>query len=954
MLRRIISRWLYGRSRNAAQTAPLRSHRSFVPRLDVLEDRTVPSTLTVLNNLDNGPGSLRQAILDADSIPGLDTICFRIGTGAQTIRVGSGGFGPLPAVTDPVVLDGTMQPGFAGRPLIELDGTSAGGGADGLVITAGGSTVRGLVINRFQGKAIVLTMGGGNRIEGNYLGTDTSGTTALGNLRGVTIDGSANNTVGGTTPASRNLISGNTRTGIAILNTGATGNLIAGNYIGTDVTGTEALGNAHYGIALDFSDGANTIGGSTVAARNIISGNGYAGVLVSFEIGDVVVGNYIGTDATGSEALGNTRAGVLESDSSGIRIGGSGPGEGNVISGNQVGIDVSGDTGDVVAGNFIGTDARGNRAVGNISNGMVLEGGAFNNLIGSDTDDRSGNVISANGVAGVLIRDSGTNLNTIAHNRIGTDAGGTHDLPNGRVGVGIYRQAFGNLVGAVLDPSGMTLHPAGNLIAGNDGPGVWLNAGYQAVDYNTIRDNRGAGVAVSDLLTRPRAPLRTGYLPGDLAPDFTLKDQNGHDVSLADFAGKYVILDFCPAWCMPCQQLTQQVPGIVQRLRSLNVPFEYVQVLTEDVNGNPATLADAQAWVQRFQLSSPVLWGPQADALFQSWGGAAFPFLFFLNPDRTIYFSAVGFDPAMDFVPLVSAEANGTFTTPDNVHSDIRYNSISGNARLGIDLGNDGVTSNTPGTHPSGPNLWQNYPVLTSVVAAGSNKTVSGYLDSAPNMTFLIQVFANAESDRSGHGEGQYLLGETQVTSDANGHATFRLTYRPIAGAPFLSATATDDSGYGNTSEFSRTINDSDDDTRACPGPASDSNGAGLPAHNQRGPSDALIAADRVDIGGFEARNSAALFAISLPSMIVAGVPFSVTVTALDANGRVAIGYTGTVFFSSSDPNASLPGAYTFTAADRGVHTFAGLVLPKNGKVVLSVTDSLDPSLFSALEIQVS
>jgi hypothetical protein len=806
-----------------------------VPRLDVLEDRTVPSTLTVLNNLDSGPGSLRQAILDADSNPGLDTICFRIGTGARTIHVGSGGFGPLPAVTDPVLLDGTTQPGFAGRPLIELDGTAAGVGADGLVITAGASTVKGLVINRFQGSGILLRTGGGNRIEGNYLGTDTTGTGALGNLRGVDIDGSANNTVGGTTPPSRNLISGNTQAGVAILNPGATGNLIAGNYIGTDASGTEALGNGRYGIVLDFSDGANTIGGTTVGARNIISGNGHSGVFIYAEIGDVVVGNYIGTDVTGTGALGNSQAGVLSTGNIGIRIGGPGPGEGNVIAGNQVGIDVDGDTGDVVAGNYIGTDARGNRALGNTSSGVLLEDGAFNNLIGSDTDDRGGNVISANGVAGVLIRDSGTNRNTIVDNRIGTDARGTHDLPNGRVGVGIYRQAFGNLVGAVLDPSGMSLHPAGNLIAGNDGPGVWLNAGYQVIDYNTVRDNRGAGVAVSDLLTSPGAPLRTGYLPGDLAPDFTLKDQNGHDVSLADFAGKYVILDFCPAWCMPCQQLTQQVPGIVQRLRSLNVPFEYVQVLLEDVNHNPATLADAQDWVQRFQLSSPVLWGPQADALFQTWGGAAFPFLFFLNPDRTIYFSALGFDPAMDFVPLVSAEANGTFTTPDNVRSDIRYNSISGNARLGIDLGNDGVTANTPGAHPSGPNLWQNYPVLTSVAAAGGNKTVSGYLDSTPNMTFLIQVFANATPDHSGHGEGQYLLGDTWVTTDQSGRATFSLTYTPMAGAPFLSATATDDSGYGSTSEFSGTINDSDD-------------------------------AEQEGIGGGGVQNTARLFALSLPS----------------------------------------------------------------------------------------
>jgi thiol-disulfide isomerase/thioredoxin len=906
MLRRTLSRWLYGRSRNAA---PLRSHRSFVPGLDVLEDRTVPSTLTVLNNLDNGPGSLRQAILDADSNPGLDTICFRIGTGAQTIHVGNGGFGPLPAVTDPVILDGTTQPGFAGRPLIELDGTAAGVGADGLVITAGASTVRGLVINRFQDNAIVLTTGGGNRIEGNYLGTDTTGTAALGNLRGVVIDGSANNTVGGTTPPSRNLISGNTRIGVAIANPGATGNLIAGNYLGTDVTGTDALGNGRYGIFLDFSDGANTIGGTTVGARNIISGNGSAGVAIAAEIGDVVVGNYIGTDVTGTDALGNIRAGVVSSGCIGIHIGG--PGEGNVIAGNQVGIDVVGDTGDVVAGNYIGTDARGRAPLGNTSAGVLLEVGASNNLIGSDTDDRGGNVISANGVAGVLIRDGGTNANAIVHNLIGTDASGTRDLPNGRVGVGIYREAFGNFVGAVLNPDGMTLQPAGNLIAGNDGPGVWLNAGYQVVVFNTIRDNRGAGVAVSDLLTRRGASPRTGYLPGDRAPDFTFKDQNGHDVSLSDFAGKYVILDFCPAWCMPCQQLTQQVPGIIQRLRSLNIPFEYVQVLTEDVNGNPATLADAQAWAQRFQLSSPVLWGPQADALFEDWGGAAFPSLFFLNPDRTLYFEFVGFDPATDLVPLVSAEANGTFTTPYNVYNNLRYNSISDNTRLGIDLGNDGVTANTPGIHPSGPNLWQNYPVLTSVVAAGNNEMVSGYLDSTPNMTFLIQVFANARPDDSGHGQGQYFLGETQVTSDQSGHATFSLTYTPLAGAPFLSATATDYYGYGNTSEFSRTIKVSDD-------------------------------AGQVDIDGEDAQNAA------LPSRAVAGMP----VTTLDANGREALGSTGTVIFSSSDPDAPLPG--TLTAADRGVHNLAGPVPPKKGKGVFSVTDSLDPSPFDDPETQLS
>ena len=274
----------------------------------------------------------------------------------------------------------------------------------------------------------------------------------------------------------------------------------------------------------------------------------------------MVAGNYIGTDVSGNHALGNAGAGVIGSCNFGARIGGSGPGEGNVISGNAIGIDLQSDSNDLVAGNYIGTDASGNHALGNSTAGVILEE-ASNNLIGG-TEDGSGNVISGNGVAGILLRD-GASGNAVAGNRIGTNAGGTSYLPNGQMGVGIYQQAFelavegaslestGNLVGAVLNADG-TLHPAGNLIAGNNGPGVWLNSGGQTVEFNTITGNHGPGVAVSDLPSSQGGPPQSGYLPGDIAPDFTLEDQNGNDVSLSDFAGKYVILAFCASWCVPC------------------------------------------------------------------------------------------------------------------------------------------------------------------------------------------------------------------------------------------------------------------------------------------------------------------------------------------------------------------------------------------------------------------
>jgi thiol-disulfide isomerase/thioredoxin len=580
----------------------------------------------------------------------------------------------------------------------------------------------------------------------------------------------------------------------------------------------------------------------------------------------------------------------------------------------------------VVAGNYIGTDVTGSDPVHNTSNGVLLELGASNNVVGGTAAGAS-NVISGNGVAGVLMRDFGTNNNSILGNRIGTDARGTDNLPNGRVGVGIYRQAEGNNVGVVLDPDGVTLHPAGNLIADNEGPGVWLNAGFQVVDFNTIMDNRGAGVAVSDLVTRRDTAPRTGYLPGDLTPDFELKDQNGHDVSLSDFAGRFVVLDFCAAWCSPCAQLTHQIPDVIQRLSNLHVPFEYVQVLVENGHTNPATLADAQAWAQRFGLSSPVLWGPQAEGLLRKWS-AAFPTVVLLTPERTSYFEFVGFNPSDQIASWVSAEVNGTFTTPDNAHSNLRYNSISDNRNLGIDLGNDGVTANTPGTHTSGPNHWQNYPVLTSVVSSSSNKIVSGYLDSTPNMTFQIQFFVNTESDESGHGQGEYFLGETLVTTNANGHATFSFTYGPIADGPFLSATATDDSGNGNTSEFSRSIAAREDD-----GPGG-SDSIGSDEHRAY-------------------RANSAVSALTGLGAVTAGVPFDVTVTTVDAFGQVVLGYTRTVTFAGADATGVLSHAYPIRQGDQGSAVFSAMQIAP-GPLQPTVTDTADGTLLGSFDLLVT
>jgi hypothetical protein len=222
--------------------------------LEALEDRRLLSVFTVLNTSDAGPGSLRQAILDANVNPGIDTIAFNVGGGGvQTIQPTSA----LPIIADPVLMDGTTQPGFAGTPLIELDGAGAGVGANGLTIIAGSSTAKGLVIHSFGGNGIALLVNGGNQITGNYIGTDVTGTVRLFNVgSGVYIVDAPNNTIGGTAAGARNILSGNgpvgngsTGDGVTIQGAGATGNVVQGNYIGTDVSGNAALGNARKAMA---------------------------------------------------------------------------------------------------------------------------------------------------------------------------------------------------------------------------------------------------------------------------------------------------------------------------------------------------------------------------------------------------------------------------------------------------------------------------------------------------------------------------------------------------------------------------------------------------------------------------------------------------------------------------------------------------------------------------------
>jgi len=427
---------------------------------DTSDFSTADAVCDTDDSVGDGPCTLRAAIEQANFDAGTDTIAFSIsGVGPHTISPGSA----LPIITDPVIIDGYTQPGASANtnPIasgsnavlkIILDGTSAGAGVDGLSITAGSSTVKGLVINQFGDDGIELATNGSNAIQGNYIGTDAAGSAALGNSSiGVIVFGVPDNTIGGTGPGARNIISGNS-TGVAIIESAAMGNSVQGNYIGTDATGTLDLGNSVDGVYITGAPG-NTIGGTASGARNVISGNTDAGVIIdgSGATGNKVEGNYIGTDAAGSAALGNL-TGVFIVFAPGNTIGGTASGARNVISGNNgFGVVLEG-AGNKVEGNYIGTDATGSAALGNFD-GVGIN--APSNTIGG-TASGARNVISGNYEVGIIITfETG---NKVEGNYIGTDATGS--------------AALGNTHGVLIDSSsntiGGTASGARNIISGNN------------------------------------------------------------------------------------------------------------------------------------------------------------------------------------------------------------------------------------------------------------------------------------------------------------------------------------------------------------------------------------------------------------------------------------------------------------------------------------------------------
>ena len=483
--------------RHRAHSALRRTHRAGLlarrPRLELLEERQLLSNYTVKNANDSGPGSLRDAITKADFNGGSNVIDFAITSGGiQTIVLGS----PLPTLDDAITIDGysqngsqsnTTPDGTNAKLAIQILGTNLGAAQGfGLIINSPNVVIDGLTLSGFKGAAISDTALAGNaQITGNFLGTDASGVTQIsnGNLIAISLQ-TGGNTIGGSNVlGTRNLISGN-QTGVLLASPGglSTGNVIAGNLIGSAATGLGPIQNGD-GVVLNGGTTNNTIGGLTTAARNLISAN-FTGVRIQGDAttGNVVEGNFIGTDASGNTKLAN-QTGVLVSAPGNV-IGGGSQASRNVISGNvNAGVQIDTSTsanpsGNVVAGNFIGLNVLGTAAVPN-SVGVAIKGASAATIGGASST--LGNVISGNTSVGVSIQGTTASGNVVAGNLIGTGPSGTSAIPNGTQGVYVVDATNTTIGGTALSTR--------NVISGNGSNGVFITGSSGVASGNLVAGN---------------------------------------------------------------------------------------------------------------------------------------------------------------------------------------------------------------------------------------------------------------------------------------------------------------------------------------------------------------------------------------------------------------------------------------------------------------------------------
>lgn len=802
---------------------------------------------TVTHTGDSGPGSLRQAITDANSAAGADQIHFSIPSSDPFYNSSNGTWNIFPATELPMLsgggttIDGSTQALNQGNsnpdgPEIVLNG--AGLLAYGFRVVAPNCAIKSIVIGAFQygiqfytamttnsvvqdnyigvdptgtnsfpnetgvvcaGSSTGVTITGnlisgntlygivcsdanGITIKGNYIGTNPTGTIALPNEFGIILDNAANNTIGGSNPGDRNLISGNTESGINIYQTASVNNHVYGNYIGCDLLGNNALPNGN-GITI-INAGNNVIGAAQLEKRNLISGNTAAGIVINGSGAEenTIQNNYIGINHDGSIPLSNHYGIIIKSAANKNLVGGVLANEGNVVSANlEIGIYVEASDSNVVEGNLIGPtpDGLSTYASGDTliqANGVEINTVGKYNTIGGDIPEAR-NIISGNRVYGAIYYGQASN-NAIKGNYIGTDISGMNPLPN----------ATGICVDAASNHNTID----NNLLSGNISYGIFIVT--TGSNYNLFRGNYvGTNAIGSDTIPNDVGVLLAGgskfnQIGGLNSGEGNLISGNRYGgVELADnetnyneILGNMIGSDYSGTLALPnlfgigignLVAGTRIESNLISGNKSFGLALSEQCNSTTVIKNKIGTTSNGQDDLGNGSCGIFINQGAHSNVI----GG--------IDEGNTIAYN----DSSAILIMGSSTTSN-----------QITQNSFFQNTFLSIDIFPWGPTQNDSGDGDSGPNELMNFPLIVSsgYDPVSGNTFITGTIDTQFPSSTKIELYKAEQGVLFQYGEGKVYL--TTVIADPGGN--WIASTNGLVPGDKITATATDPAG--NTSEF--------------------------------------------------------------------------------------------------------------------------------------------------------
>lgn len=658
--------------------------------------------------------------------------------------------------------------------------------------TIGGNTASSRNIisgNSYAGVAINDQLSSGNTIKGNYIGINEIGIgkqDIIANKYGIAINESPNNIVGGNIVGARNVISGNSEAGIAIMGASAKNNKIWGNYIGTNIAGNDSIPNSS-GIMMSGCP-SNEIGGGNGGLGNLISGNTNAGIVIAYTGANfnTIQGNLIGTDYLGASPLGNYVGVYFKSNANQNKVGGTSERERNIVSANyEMGIITEASDSNLIVGNYIGPDITGLATFRDAQDTLIQGNGVmfntnskYNQLGGYLPEER--NVVSGNRIYGHDIYGN-SSYNLTIGNYIGVDASGNNAMPNatgvcvdggsnhnpfinnvfsGNMAYGIfivttgsyYNELYGNKIGTNAAGTSAIPNQAGLLLGG--GARYNIIGSPNSAEKNIISGNRVAGIEIADQFTSFNQ-IVGNHIGTDITGTQAIPNQHG--IAIAS---------------NPSQNNIEN--NLISGNNELGI------LLYEGADSNSV-------------FNNRI--GTQIDgvtALKNNWGG--------IYIDKNSNYNQIGSHEKgnviaySDSVGIVVFDNNSKFNT-------FSGNQIFGNMAMGIDLFPKGVNANDEGDVDDGANEKMNYPVIADALHDPANGYISihGTIDcnsyGGPE-GIRIELFVSDNENLLSHGYASKYLGFT--TADANGNWIFNGMGANIGDK--ITATATD--VRGNTSEF--------------------------------------------------------------------------------------------------------------------------------------------------------